>query len=96
MAADAQNNFLAGKQCKSTEYVGAFATTMCTHDIRCNELGVGRYTNQKPTHTSQHFSIQSFARSAVVWPEFQCQTMPSHPHPPIRPTVWGIRVDLAG
>ena len=42
--------------------------------------------------TSQRLSVQSFAPSAVVWAELQCQIMPPRPiwSPPFRE----IRVDL--
>ena len=46
-------------------------------------LGAEICTNRKSNRTSQYLSIQRFARSATVWPGFQCQIMPP-PSPPIQ------------
>ena len=40
---------------------------------------------ESPPTTSLYHSIQSFAQSATVWPQFQCQAMA----PQFDPPVWG-------
>ena len=40
---------------------------------------------ESPPVTFQYLSIQSFAHSAAVWPEFQCQIWPL-----IRPPICGL------
>ena len=41
------------------------------------ELGGSRFApSESPPTTSQYISIQSFALSAIVWLELQCQTIP--------------------
>ena len=53
--------------------------------------GSGVVSTESPSMTSQYFSIQSFALSATVFPQFQCQFLPT----PIRPPL-GVMVDLVG
>ena len=50
-------------------------------------LGLGFVSIESPPTTSQYISIQSFALSATVWSEFQCQIM-AHQFEPL-PPVWG-------